>query len=105
MTSGNSREAYLRASRENPFQGISSGRRPEPTLAEARSELAQAISRVATSLLKDRYGPLVGVVSEPAITEFLKGFEANLARAKGDMTIVVEELLDRALPPRSRHRR
>lgn len=105
MTSGNSREAYLRASRENPFQGIANGRRPEPTLDEARNELAQALSRVANSLLKDRYGPLVGAVSEPAITEFLKGFEANLSRAKGDVTLVVEELLDRALPPRSRRRR
>jgi hypothetical protein len=91
--------------REEPSIGVMSGARPEPSLDEARTELAQAISRVANNLFKDKYGPLVGVVSEPAITELLKGFEANLARAKGDITIVAEELLDRVLPPRSKKRR
>jgi hypothetical protein len=91
--------------REEPSTGVISGARPEPSLDEARTELAQAISRVANNLFKDKYGPLVGVVSEPAITELLKGFEANLARAKGDITIVAEELLDRVLPPRSKKRR
>ena len=105
MTSGNSRESYLRAAREEPSFGVVSGARPEITIDEARSDLAQAISRVANNLFKDRYGPLVGVISEPAITEVLKGFEANLARARGDITIVVEELLDRVVPPRSKRRR
>ena len=95
----------MRAMREEPSTGVISGARPEPSLDEARTELAQAISRVANNLFKDKYGPLVGVVSEPAITELLKGFEANLARAKGDITIVAEELLDRVLPPRSKKRR
>ena len=105
MTSGNSRESYLRAAREEPSFGVISGTRPEITIDEARTELAQAISRVANNIFKDRYGPLVGVISEPAITEVLKGFEAILARAKGDITIVVEELLDRVVPPRSKRRR
>ena len=105
MSTGNSRETYMRAMREEPSSGVTSGVRPEPSLDEARAELAQAVSRVANNLFKDKYGPLVGVISEPAINEFLKGFEANLNRAKGDITLVAEELLDRVIPPRSKRRR
>ena len=105
MDSGNFRDAYLRAEREKPAMEFASGRRPEPTLDEARSELAQAISRVVHNLFQDRYGPLVGTVTEPTVNEFLKGFEENLARAKGDITLVAQELLDRAMPPRSRRRK
>ena len=46
MDSGNFREAYLRAQREKPALGFSTGARPEPTLDEARAELAQAVSRL-----------------------------------------------------------
>jgi hypothetical protein len=74
-------------------------------LDEARAELAQAISRVVHNVFQDRYGPLVGAITEPAIYEFLKGFEANLMRAKGDVTLVAQELLDRVLPPASRRRK
>jgi len=95
----------MRAMREEPSSGVTSGARPEPSLDEARAELAQAVSRVANNLFKDKYGPLVGVISEPAINEFLKAFEANLTRAKGDITLVAEELLDRVIPPRSKRRR
>jgi hypothetical protein len=105
MSTGNSRDSYMRAMREEPSSGVISGARPEPTLDEARTELAQAISRVANNLFKDRYGPLVGVISEPAINEVLNRFEANLARAKGDVTLVAQELLDRVIPPRTRRRR
>ena len=89
---------YLRAENERPSLGVTSGLRPEPTLDEARAELSEAISRIATSLFKDKYGPLLGVVSQPAVNEFLKGFESNLSRTKGDLTIVLEELLDRVVP-------
>jgi len=91
-------KAYLRGENERPALGISSGLRPEPSVDEARAELSEAISRIATSLFTDRYGPLLGVVSQPAVNEFLKGFEANLSRTKGDLTIVFEELLDRVAP-------
>jgi NifB/MoaA-like Fe-S oxidoreductase len=74
-------------------------------LDEARTELSQAISRVLHNVFQDRYGPLVGAISEPTINEFLKGFEANLARAKGDVTLVAQELLDRVMPPASRRRK
>jgi hypothetical protein len=105
MDSANFRDAYLRAEREKPALGFATGQRPEPTLDEARAELAQAISRVVHNIFQDRYGPLVGTVTEPAINEFLKGFENNLARAKGDVTLVAQELLDRVMPPRSRRRK
>ncbi len=105
MDSGNFRDAYLRAQREKPALGFSTGARPDPTLDEARAELAQAVSRVIHNLFADRYGPLVGTITEPTVNEFLKGFEANLKRAKGDVTLVAQELLDRAMPPRSRRRK
>jgi hypothetical protein len=105
MDSGNFRDAYLRAEREKPALEFASGRRPEPTLDEARAELAQAISRVVHNVFQDRYGPLVGTITEPTVNEFLKSFEANLARAKGDFTLMAQELLDRAMPPRSRRRK
>jgi hypothetical protein len=91
-------ESLLRAMREDPSAGVMDGIRPEPTLEEARVELAREVSRIANALFKDKYGPLVGVMSEPAITEDLRGFEANLDRVKGDITLVIEELVDRVLP-------
>ncbi|NDF42966.1 MAG: hypothetical protein EB105_05055 [Actinobacteria bacterium] len=105
MDSENFKSAYLRAERETPSVGIASGVRQEPTLDEARSELAQSLSRVIHTLFKDKYGPLVGALSQPTIEEMLKQFEGNLNRAKGDVTLVAQELLDRILPPSSRHRR
>jgi hypothetical protein len=91
-------ESLLRAMREDPSAGVMDGIRPEPTLEEARVELAREVSRIVNALFKDKYGPLVGVMSEPALTEALRGFEANLDRVKGDITLVIEELVDRVLP-------
>ncbi len=105
MDSGNFREAYLRAEREKPALGLATGKGAEPTVDEARTELSQAIRRVLHNVFQDRYGPLVGAISEPTINEFLKGFEANLERAKGDVTLVAQELLDRVMPPASRRRK
>jgi hypothetical protein len=90
--------SYPRAKGEQINAGIMRGVRAEPTLDEARAELSEAISRITSSLFRDKYGPLLGVVSQPAVNEFLKGFEANLSRTKGDLTIVLEELLDRVVP-------
>jgi hypothetical protein len=105
MDSVNLKDAYLRAARERPALGINTGLRGEVSLDEARTELAGSISRILHSLFQDRYGPLVGSLSEPTITEILKGFEANLSRTKGDVTLVAQELLDRLLPPNSNKRR
>jgi hypothetical protein len=96
---------YFRARRERPSLGINTGLRGEVSLDEARAELAGSISRILRSLFQDRYGPLIGSLSEPTITEILKGFEAYLSRTKGDVTLVAQELLDRLLPPNSNKRR
>jgi hypothetical protein len=98
MSSEDRLQSYLRALREEPSSGVNSGERPETTLDEARIELAQALSKVARSILRDKYGPLVGVISESAVTEVLKNLETILARAKGDFTILFQEVIDRLIP-------
>jgi hypothetical protein len=105
MDSVNLKDAYLRAARERPALGINTGLRGEVSLDEARAELAGSMSRILHNLFQDRYGPLVGSLSEPTLIEILKGFEANLSRTKGDVTLVAQELLDRLLPPTSKKRR
>ena len=75
------------------------------TFSFSRSDLAKSLSRVIHSVFQDRYGPLVGALSEPTLNEALKSFESNLARAKGDVTLVAQELLDRVIPPQSKRRR
>jgi hypothetical protein len=95
---------YLFAMRENPSLGVILGKRPEPTLNDARSELSEAISVIALSLFKDKYGPLLGAISQPAVNEFLKTFESNLSRAKGDLTLVLEELFERVVQNNLRKR-
>ena len=60
--------------------------------------MSEMISRIATPIFKDKYGPLLSVLSQPAINEFLKGFESTLSRAKGDLTLVLEEFVDRVIP-------
>lgn len=90
-------QTYLRAIREDLSSGVVSGKRPETTLDDARNELAGAISKVSTVLFQEKYGPFLGVVSQPAVNEFLKVLESNLACAKGDITIVLEEIFDRIM--------
>ncbi len=77
------------------FSGTSPRR--EATLDEAREELAQSISRIAHALFSKKYGPLVGTVTESTVVAVLKDVENNVYRAKGDVTLVVQELLDRAM--------
>ena len=78
---------------------VTSSRR-EATLDEARQELAQSISRITHSLFAKKYGPLVGTVTESTVVAVLKDIENNVYRAKGDVTLVVQELLDRAMESR-----
>jgi hypothetical protein len=70
--------------------------RPEPTLDEARSELADSIGQIAHMIFSKKYGPLVGTVSKTTAETLLKSAEENLYRAKGDATLVIQELVDRA---------
>jgi hypothetical protein len=69
--------------------------RPEPTLDEARGELAGAIGQLAHTIFSKKYGPLVGMVTKTTAETVLKSAEENLYRAKGDATLVIQELVDR----------
>ena len=74
----------------------STSARPEATLDEARGELASAIGQLAHTIFSKKYGPLVGTVTKTTAETLLKSAEENLYRAKGDATLVIQELMDRA---------
>ena len=88
-------ENYLRARREQPKSAIANTKGPEPTLDEARADLAKAIGKLADQFLSKRYGPLVGTIAETTTNATLQQFEMNLTKAKGDITLVVQEFSDR----------
>lgn len=69
----------------------------EITLDEARSDLAAAIGAIAHMLFSKTYGPLVGTVTTTSVEAILKNAESNVARAKGDVKLVVEELSARIM--------
>ena len=73
-----------------------SAARPEPTLDEARAELATSIGEIAHKVFSKKYGPLVGTVTKTTAETLLKNAEDNLYRAKGDATLIIQELVDRA---------
>lgn len=93
--SGRIQENYLRARREQPSAAIANTKAPEPTLEEARADLAKAVGKIADQFLAKRYGPLIGTIAETTTIATLQQFEANLTRAKGDFTLVVQEFSDR----------
>jgi hypothetical protein len=93
--SGRIQENYLRARREQPSTAIANTKAPEPTLEEARADLAKAVGKIADQFLAKRYGPLIGTIAETTTIATLQQFEANLTRAKGDVTLVVQEFSDR----------
>ena len=71
--------------------------RPEPTLDEAREDLARAIGEVAHSLFAKKYGPIVATVTKTTAEAVLKDLEKNAYRAKNDATLIAQELIDRAI--------
>ena len=73
-----------------------SAARPEPTLDEARAELANSIGEIAHKIFSKKYGPLVGTVTKTTAETLLKNAEENIHRAKGDATLIIHELVDRA---------
>lgn len=87
---------YLRAASELVTNGILEGIRPEPTLDQARREFSLAVSRVAKDLLFNKYGPLVQIISVEAVDNTLRTFEERLNRTKGDITLVLEEIVERS---------
>lgn len=95
MNTANAKTSYLRALQEFPLIGIDLGARPEPSLEEARAELVRILSQLIKKSLGNQYGPLIGVASEAAVTEFLVGLEARFVEVKGDITLLLEEIIDR----------
>jgi hypothetical protein len=91
-------EVIARMKTERPitldFSGNSA--RPEPTLDEARMELANSIGEIAHKVFSKKYGPLVGTVTKTTAETLLKNAEENIYRAKGDATLIIQELVDRA---------
>ncbi len=92
-------EVLNRLRQEPAISKQSSGQttRPEPTLDEAREELARAIGEVAHTLFAKKYGPMVSTVTKTTAEAFLKDIERNAYRAKNDATLIAQELLDRAI--------
>lgn len=92
-------EVLNRLRQEPAISKQSSGQtaRPEPTLDEAREDLARAIGEVAHSLFAKKYGPMVSTVTKTTAEAFLKDIERNAYRAKNDATLIAQELLDRAI--------
>jgi hypothetical protein len=81
-------------------ENSTSSTRPEPTLAEAREDLARAVGDVAHSIFAKKYGPMVSTVTKATIEAVLKDLEKNAYRAKTDGTLIAQELLDRAISKR-----
>ena len=79
------------------LQNSAGNTRPEPTLDEAREDLARAIGEVAHSLFAKKYGPMVATVTKATAEAVLKDLEKSAYRAKNDATLIVQELLDRAI--------
>jgi len=88
--------ARMKAERPAVLNFSSISARPEPSLEEARSELADAIGQLAHTIFSKKYGPLVGTVTKTTAETLLKNGEENLYRAKGDATLIIQELMDRA---------
>jgi hypothetical protein len=91
-------DVIARIKSERPITLVfnSAAARPEPTLDEARTELANSIGEIAHKLFSKKYGPLVGTVTKTTAETLLKNGEDNLYRAKGDATLIIQELVDRA---------
>jgi len=92
-------ELYSRMKAERPISldFSEAPKKPEPTLDEAREDLAKSVSEIAHILFAKRFGPLVGSVTQTTVNAVLKDLEKNAYRLKGDVTLVAEEFIDRAI--------
>ena len=92
-------ELYSRIKAEQPISLDFSKeqKKPEPTLDEARDDLAKSVSEVAHALFAKKFGPLVGSVTQTTVNAVLKDLEKSAYRLKGDTTLVAEEFIDRML--------
>jgi hypothetical protein len=92
-------QLYSRMKAERPISldFSEAPKKPEPTLDEAREDLAKSVSEIAHTLFAKRFGPLVGSVTHTTVNAVLKDLEKNAYRFKGDVTLITEEFIDRAL--------
>ncbi|CAB4334779.1 unannotated protein [freshwater metagenome] len=99
-----SEDVFARVRRElSPvFDSSGDSHVSQVTLDEARADLARAISRITHGALSEKFGPLVGTITETTVVSVLKDLESNLYRAKGDFTLVAQELIDRAVTKRKK---
>ena len=74
----------------------------EATLDEARADFAAAVGSVAHMLFSRTYGPLVGNVTKTSVETVLKSAEDSVHRAKGDITLLAEELSARIFPEKKK---
>jgi len=79
-----------------------SGAGKEVTLDEARADFAAAVGSLAHTLFSRSYGPLVGNVTKTTVETVLKSAEESALRAKGDITILAEELTARIFPEKKK---
>lgn len=97
MTQENLDSGYVRATREKHLQGVYNGERSSPTLEEARSEFAQALSRQLNAPFVNEVGLIVGVLSEITIEKFLIDFETKSEHYRGDLSLLLNELFMRII--------
>ena len=79
-----------------------SGAGKEVTLDEARADFAAAVGSLAHTLFSRTYGPLVGNVTKTSVETVLKSAEESLHRAKGDISLLAEELTARIFPEKKK---
>lgn len=94
---------YRRAKAESASKGLFSDGQPDLTLDEARAEFAQAISRTVQRVAADRFGPLVGTLTETTIVATLKGLEDSAQQVKIDTTAALQEIFDRIITGKSKN--
>lgn len=97
--------ARLKSERPISFEFSVKSAPPEPTLEQARADLANSIGEIVHTLFSKKYGPLVGTVTKTTAETLLKNAEENLYRAKGDATLIIQELVDRAFTSPKRRKK
>ena len=87
--------ARMRAERPILLEFVGNGEKPEPTLEQARSELADSVSQIVHTLFSNRYGPMVGSVTKTTVETLLINAEKTAAQTKHDAKLFTDELLQR----------
>ena len=87
--------ARMRAERPIHLEFVGNVKKPEPTLDQARSELADSVSQIFHTLFSNKYGPMVGNVTKTTVETLLINAEKNAAQTKRDAKLIADELFQR----------